>query len=98
MRKHCMMLLLIMSMFLPSCESSDLFIPSMPYGTTGMYVHLRHRIQMNPPFQGFHRKAPKEMEGRMTGDHTEGIPISIAILLFFTVKHIWKAQHPYSAR
>ena len=21
---------------------------------------------MNPPFQGFHRKAPKEMEGRMT--------------------------------
>ena len=40
MRKHCMMMLLIMSMFLPSCESSDLFIPSMPYGTTGMYVHL----------------------------------------------------------
>ncbi len=40
MRKHCMMLLLIMSRFLPSCESSDLFIPSMPYGTTGMYVHL----------------------------------------------------------
>ena len=42
----------------------------------------------------------------LRGDYYRGIYyglstsqwISIAILLFFTVKHIWKAQHPYSAR